>query len=64
MPHTQQNWAKNIAKEDPEDIEMEDEQEIEEVKMEEEDTSEERQIQETKEIKAQRRKTILKQLEV
>lgn len=43
---------------------MEDEQEIEEVKMEEEDTSEERQIQETKEIKAQRRKTILKQLEV
>lgn len=64
MTHTQQNWAKNIAKEEPEDIEMEDEQEVEEVKMEEEEDDEHRQVQEIKDVKAQRRKAILKELEV
>lgn len=62
MPHTQHNWAKNIAKEEPEDIEMEDENDTEEVKMEE--GNEEKIIPDTKEIKARRRKAILKELEV
>lgn len=70
---TQQNWAKNMVKDDPEDIEMDDVNENEEEKH----TSchnnldscditnnEEMQIQETKEIRAQRRKAILKELEV
>lgn len=64
MPYTQQNWAKNIAKNAPEDIEMEEEQETEEVKMEEEEDEEQKVAQDTKEIKAQRRKAILKELEV
>jgi hypothetical protein len=64
-PMTQQNWTKNLAKEEPEDIDMEDTQELEEEKVEEDlQDHEERQLQETKEIRAQRRKTILKELEV
>lgn len=59
---TQQNWTKNIAKEEPEDIEMEDD--TEEVKMEEDEDCHDKQAQEAKEIKAQRRKAILKELEV
>lgn len=64
MPHTQQNWTKNLAKEEPEDIEMEDEHENEEVKMEEEIVDEDKQAKEAKEIRAQRRKAVLKELEV
>ena len=65
VPHTQQNWVKNIAKEEPEDIEMEDTQELEEHKKEEmEVEDEETKAQEVKEIRAQRRKAILKELEV
>lgn len=63
MPHTQQNWTKNLAKEEPEDIEMEDEPETEEVKMEEE-MDDDKQTHDTKELRAQRRKAILKELEV
>lgn len=63
-PLTQQNWTKNLAKEEPEDIEMEDTQELEEKKEEEGKTDEEKQLQETKEKRAARRKVILKELEV
>lgn len=63
LPFTQQNWAKNIAKNAPEDIEMEEDHETEEVKMSEEN-EEEKLVKDTKEIKAQRRKAILKELEV
>ena len=61
---TQQNWTKNVAKEEPEDIEMEEENEVEEVKMEEDEECQDKQAQEAKEVKAQRRKAILKELEV
>ena len=61
---TQQNWTKNIAKEEPEDIDMEDENDTDECKMEEEVFDEDKQTQDLKDIKAQRRKTILKELEV
>lgn len=64
VPMTQQNWTKNLAKEEPEDIDMEDTQELEENKDEEPRTDEEKQLQETKEKRAQRRKVILKELEV
>lgn len=61
--YSQQNWAKHIAKTAPEDVEMDDDENIEEVKMEEEE-EEDTISQETKEIKAQRRKVLLKELEV
>lgn len=64
MPLTQQNWAKNIAKDEPEDIEMEEENDIDECKMEEDEFAGDQQYQETKEVKAERRKAILKELEV
>jgi hypothetical protein len=65
-PVTQQNWTKNnIAVEEPEDVEMEDTQEIEEQKVSiDEEDEEEKYLQDTKEIRAQRRKVILKELEV
>lgn len=64
VPLTQQNWTKNVAKDEPEDIEMDDVHEHEESKMQDEDVEEEKQQLETKEIRAQRRKAILKELEV
>lgn len=66
-PATQQNWNKSnmIAIEEPEDVEMEDTQEVEEEKLTDSDKeNEEKQAQEIKEIKASRRKVILKELEV
>ena len=65
VPHTQQNWVKNIAKEEPEDVEMEDTQELEENKeMESDKENQEKEAQEVKEIRTQRRKAVLKELEV
>lgn len=61
---TQQNWAKSLAKEEPEDIEMEDVNEHEEDSKMQFEGEEEKHVQETKEIRAQRRKAILKELEV
>jgi hypothetical protein len=63
-PKTQQNWTKNLAKDDPEDIEMDDTNEHEDTKMQCEQDEEGKQVQDTKEIRAQRRKAVLKELEV
>ena len=52
VPITQQNWTKNLAKDEPEDIDMDDTQENEESK----EDDEEKVIQEIKEKRAQRRK--------
>jgi hypothetical protein len=63
---TQQNWNKNnIAVEEPEDVEMDDTQEVEECKYEQSSQdNEEKQLQDIKDVKASRRKVILKELEV